>query len=156
MPFGTQLCIAKNILLCLQQNLSQYWEHQYPMNSTSFNLRHKENDNHTYHLYIYYIYQNHLQCLPEQARSHQGRGQTEAVAPWPPDAACRWKQRRVISRGGSRPDKDGGGGGVGLQKFFFGLKIRGARAPRAAPLDPQLIRSKANSDVADNETNAHD
>ena len=34
--------------------------------------------------------------------------------------------------------------------------IRGARAPRAAPLDPQLIRSKANSDVADNETNAHD
>ena len=50
----------------------------------------------------------------------------------------------------------GGGGGVGLQKFFFGLKIRGARAPRAAPLDPQLIRSKANSDVADNETNAHD
>ena len=57
--------------------------------------------------------------------------------------------------GGSRPDKEGGGG-VGLQKFFFGLKIRGARAPRAAPLDPQLIRSKANSDVADNETNAHD
>ena len=48
-----------------------------------------------------------------------------------------------------------GGGGIGLQKFFFGLKIRGARAPRAAPLDPQLIRSKANSDVADNETNAH-
>ena len=49
-----------------------------------------------------------------------------------------------------------GEGGVGLQKFFFGLKIRGVRAPRAAPLDPQLIRSKANSDVADNETNAHD
>ena len=44
------------------------------------------------------------------------------------------------------------GGGVGLQKIFFGLKIRGARAPRAAPLDPQLIRSKANSDAADNVT----
>ena len=54
------------------------------------------------------------------------------------------------------PDRIRRGGGVGLQKFFFGLKIRGVRAPRAAPLDPQLIRSKANSDVADNETNAHD
>ena len=54
------------------------------------------------------------------------------------------------------PDGIRRGGGGGLQKVFFGLKIRGARAPRAAPLDPQLIRSKANSDVADNETNAHD
>ena len=155
MLFETQLCIAKNILLCLQQNLSQYLEHQYPMNSTSYNLRHKENDNHTYHLYICYIYQNHLYCLLEQARSHQGRGKTEAVAPWPPDAARRWKQRRVISSGGSRPsDKEVGEGRSA--KIFFGLKIRGARAPRAVPLDPQLIRSKANSDVADNETNAHD
>ena len=158
MPFGTQVCIAKNILLCLQQNLSQYWEHQYPMNSTSYNLRHKENDNHTYHLYICYIYQNHLYCLPEQARSHQGRGKTEAVALWPPESARRLKQRRVISTGRSRPsDKEGWGGGEGRSaKIFWGLKIRGARVPRAAPLDPQLIRSKANSDVADDETNAHD
>ena len=45
----------------------------------------------------------------------------------------------------------GGGGGRSAKIFLWG-----ARAPRAAPLDPQLIRSKANSDVADNETNAHD
>ena len=47
----------------------------------------------------------------------------------------------------------GGGGGGGRSAKIF---LWGARAPRAAPLDPQLIRSKANSDVADNETNAHD
>ena len=102
MLFETQLCIAKNILLCLPENLSQYWEYQYPMNSTSYNLRHKEMTT-TRITYICILY---------------------------------------ISKSG-----------VGLQKFFFGLKIRGARAPRAAPLDPQLIRSKANSDVADKETN---
>ena len=49
-----------------------------------------------------------------------------------------------------------GGAGVGLQKIFWGSKNKGGPGPPAAPLDTQLIRSKANSDVADNETNAHD
>ena len=156
MPFGTQLCIAKNILLCLQQNLSPYWEHQYPMNSTSYNLRHKENDNHTYHLHIYYIYQNHLYCLPEQARSHQGRGKTVAVAPWPlmlPVGRNKGELSAVAD-----PDLRirRGGWGRSAKKISLGCKNKGGPGPPAAPLDTQLIRSKANSDVADNETNAHD
>ena len=40
----------------------------------------------TTRIYIIYI-KNHLYCLPEQAKPHQGGGKTEAVSRPPPDAA---------------------------------------------------------------------
>jgi len=83
-PFGIQLCIAKNILLCLQQNLSQYWEHQYPMNSTSHNPWRKEKDNHT-HIYIKIIF---IVCRNKQSRI---KGE-ERPRPFPPDAARGWER----------------------------------------------------------------
>ena len=102
MLFETQLCIAKNILLCLQQNLSQYWEHQYPMNSTSYNLRHKENDNHTYHLYMYIIYIKIIFIrLPEPLMLPVGENKGELSAVADPDGI----RRR------------GGGGGSVCKKF---------------------------------------
>ena len=61
------------------------------MNSTSHKPRRKEKDKNTY------IYQNHLYCLPEQAKPHQGGGKTVAIPP-PPDAA----------RGGERVSKSKG------------------------------------------------
>ena len=45
------------------------------MSSTSHKPRRKEKDKNTY------IYQNHLYCLPEQAKPHQGGGKTVAIPP---------------------------------------------------------------------------
>ena len=101
---------------------------------------------------ITYIYVIYIKIIFIVCRNKQGRIKGEAKPrPLFPDPLMLPVGRNKGELSAvADPDlqiRRGGGGG---------LKIRGGRAPRAAPLDPQLIRSKANSDVADNETNAHD
>ena len=108
---------------------------------------------------ITYIYIIYIKIIFNVCRNKQGRIKGEArPRPLLPDPLILpvSKNKGELSAVADPDLQIRRGGGVGLQKFFLGLKIRGARAPRAAPLDPQLIRCKANSDVADNETNAHD
>ena len=129
------------------------------MNSTSYNLRHKEMTT-TRITYIYIIY---IKIIFNVCRNKQGRIKGEArPRPLLPDPLILpVSKNKGESSAVADPDLQiRRGGGVGLQKFFWPKNKGGppppSPPPRAAPLHPQLIRSKANSDVADNETNAHD
>ena len=112
---------------------------------------------------ITYIYIIYIKIIFNVCRNKQGRIKGEArPRPLLPDPLILpvSKNKGELSAVAD-PDLQIRRGGRGRSaKIFFGLKIRGGRPPslppRAAPLHPQLIRSKANSDVADNETNAHD
>ena len=115
------------------------------MNSTSYNLRHKEmTTTRITYIYIIYIKIIFIVCRNKQGRI-KGEARPRPLLPDPLILAVSKNKGELLAV--ADPDLQIRRGEGSVCKIFFGLKIRGGRPspppPRAASLDPQLIRSKA-------------